>query len=137
MAALPDPCSADAMRARAFPEMPASLKCTPAPEPYIIDEGGNQASISPNIVKNKAAAIALGKMLFWDAQVGSDGLACASCHFQAGADNRVKNQINSGMRNASGEAASDGVTPLGNVFDFMASYPKYKRPFTGRFRERS
>jgi cytochrome c peroxidase len=119
-ATLPDFCDANALRA--FPEMPGSLKCNPAPEPYTVDEGGNQSSVSPSIIKNKAAAIALGKMLFWDSQVGSDGLACASCHFQAGADNRTKNQINPGMRNASGEFASDGVTPIGNVFDFMASY---------------
>jgi cytochrome c peroxidase len=120
---LPEACSINAMNARAFPEMPASLKCTPTPEPYIIDDSGAQISISPSIIKNKAAAIALGKMLFWDAQVGSDGLACASCHFQAGADNRVKNQINPGLRNASGEFANNGTTPIGNVFDFMASYP--------------
>jgi cytochrome c peroxidase len=41
-------------------------------------------------------AIALGKALFWDQQVGSDRQACASCHFHAGADNRVKNQLNGG-----------------------------------------
>jgi cytochrome c peroxidase len=62
-----------------------SLKTVPVPEP-------------PNIggyVKDKTAAIALGKSLFWDMQVGSDGiLACASCHFQAGVDNRSKNQLN-------------------------------------------
>ncbi|MFZ2406796.1 MAG: cytochrome c peroxidase [Methylobacter sp.] len=114
-------CDANAMRA--FPEMPGSLKCTPAPEPYIIDESGNAASISPSIIKNKAAAIALGKMLFWDNQVGSDGIACASCHFQAGADNRIKNQIDPGLRNASGGFAGDGITPIGDVFDFMASNP--------------
>jgi len=45
------------------------------------------------IVVNKAKAIALGKALFWDANVGSDGVACASCHFQAGADRRVRNQV--------------------------------------------
>ena len=34
-------------------------------------------------------ALALGKALFWDMQVGSDGLhACATCHFHAGADPR-------------------------------------------------
>lgn len=38
--------------------------------------------------------VALGKALFWDQQVGSDGrTACASCHFHAGADHRVTNQI--------------------------------------------
>jgi len=48
------------------------------------------------IVINKDMAIALGKALFWDVNVGSDGMACASCHFHAGADNRVTNQINPG-----------------------------------------
>src|ERR1043166_8693141 len=48
-------------------------------------------------VADKNAAIALGKALFWDMQAGSDGVqACASCHFNAGADSRSKNQINPG-----------------------------------------
>jgi len=48
-------------------------------------------------VKNKPAAIRLGKALFWDMQVGSDGMtACATCHFSAGTDNRVKNTLNPG-----------------------------------------
>lgn len=116
-------CDANAMDRVNFPEVPGSLKCTPVPEPYIINGSGNKVSISPSIIKNKAALIALGKMLFWDSQVGSDGIACASCHFQAGADNRIKNQIDPGLRNASGKFASDGITPIGKVFDFMASYP--------------
>lgn len=46
-------------------------------------------------IKNREAAIKLGKALFWDMQVGSDGVqACASCHFQAGIDSRVRNQLN-------------------------------------------
>ncbi|MBI4870584.1 MAG: VCBS repeat-containing protein [Candidatus Riflebacteria bacterium] len=50
-------------------------------------------------VRDEAAAIKLGKALFWDMQVGSDGIqACASCHFQAGADVRFKNQVNPGSR---------------------------------------
>lgn len=45
-------------------------------------------------IKDRAAAIRLGKALFWDMQVGSDGVtACASCHYQAGADGRDKNQL--------------------------------------------
>lgn len=48
------------------------------------------------IVINKTAAISLGKALFWDTAVGSDGMACASCHFHAGADARVKNQLSTG-----------------------------------------
>src|SRR5437867_5899580 len=39
------------------------------------------------------AAQQLGKALFWDMQVGSDGQSCASCHFHAGADDRAKNQL--------------------------------------------
>lgn len=45
------------------------------------------------IIVDAAKAIVLGKALFWDVGVGSDGIACASCHFQAGADVRVKNQL--------------------------------------------
>ncbi|TAN67667.1 MAG: conjugal transfer protein [Methylobacter sp.] len=48
------------------------------------------------IVINLTAAISLGKALFWDTAVGSDGMACASCHFHAGADGRVKNQLSTG-----------------------------------------
>lgn len=48
-----------------------------------------------DFVKDRKAAVQLGKALFWDMQLGSDGLiACASCHFHAGADPRAKNQIN-------------------------------------------
>jgi cytochrome c peroxidase len=54
----------------------------------------------PNLyqfVKNKAAAVRLGKALFWDMQVGSDGIqACATCHFSAGADIRTKNTVHPG-----------------------------------------
>src|SRR5712692_3782513 len=66
----------------------ASLKTVPVPVP---------ANIA-NFIKDNAAAIALGKALFWDQQVGSDGQACASCHFHAGADSRSKNQLNPGFR---------------------------------------
>jgi cytochrome c peroxidase len=50
-------------------------------------------------VRDPAMARALGKALFWDMQVGSDGVqACASCHFRAGADPRSRNQISPGLR---------------------------------------
>ena len=56
----------------------------------------------PNLfqfVKSKSAAIKLGKAFFWDMQAGSDGIqACASCHFHAGVDNRLKNTVNPGAR---------------------------------------
>ncbi|MCQ1058433.1 cytochrome-c peroxidase [Photobacterium sp. ZSDE20] len=50
-------------------------------------------------VKDEKAAIKLGKALFWDMQAGSQGQACASCHYSAGADNRTKNQISPGLNN--------------------------------------
>jgi cytochrome c peroxidase len=50
-------------------------------------------------VRDRGAALRLGKALFWDMQVGSDGLtACATCHFHAGADNRSKNQVAPGLK---------------------------------------
>jgi len=66
----------------------ASLKTVPIPQP---------ANIA-RYIRDQNAAIALGKALFWDQQAGSDGQACASCHFQAGADSRSKNQLNPGFR---------------------------------------
>jgi len=48
-------------------------------------------------IRDVPAAIQLGKALFWDMRVGGDGIqACASCHFQAGADIRSVNAINPG-----------------------------------------
>jgi len=60
------------------------------------------------IVKDKATAIQLGKALFWDVNVGSDGMACASCHFHAGADGRVRNQLSTGRLGKWSATASDG-----------------------------
>ena len=46
------------------------------------------------VIRDREAAIQLGKALFWDMQVGSDGVqACASCHFHAGTDNRTTNAL--------------------------------------------
>jgi cytochrome c peroxidase len=50
-------------------------------------------------VASRRAAVRLGKALFWDMQVGSDGQACGSCHFHAFADNRAKNQLSPGLKN--------------------------------------
>ena len=60
------------------------------------------------IVIDKTAAIQLGKALFWDVNVGSDGMACASCHFHAGADRRVKNQLSPGKYSKWSTTASGG-----------------------------
>ncbi len=68
----------------------ASLKTVSIPEPDNLKD----------FVQDKTAAIALGKSLFWDMQLGTDGIqSCAGCHFHAGADNRSKNQINPGPDN--------------------------------------
>lgn len=77
----------------AAPSLPAgaplSLKTVPVPQPP-----EQELAL---YVKNRAAAIQLGKALFWDMQVGSDGVtACATCHFHAGADSRSINQLNPG-----------------------------------------
>jgi cytochrome c peroxidase len=78
----------------------ASLKTVAVSEPPNLGE----------FVKDKKAAIVLGKALFWDMQVGSNGSqSCATCHFHAGVDKRDKNQLSPGLLrvNASGEADPD------------------------------
>jgi cytochrome c peroxidase len=60
------------------------------------------------IVNDKTAAIQLGKALFWDMQAGSDDIqACATCHFNAGADSRATNEVNPG------QAGGDNTFQLG------------------------
>lgn len=91
------------------PEPP--LNTVPVPEPANLMD----------YVANKAAAIQLGKALFWDMQTGSDGVqACATCHFQAGADVRPKATMHPGF---------DGTfNPAGGVNRTMtaADYPFFK-----------
>ena len=48
----------------------------------------------------------LGKLLFWDQSVGSDGQACASCHYHAGADIRRNSVGSPGLLNV--ENTRDG-----------------------------
>jgi len=108
----------------------AQTSLTP-PLPSEIAEGGG--IINPGGTK---WAIALGKALFWDQQAGSDGNACASCHFHAGADTRLKNQLNPGFNDLTvgvtpgGEISVGGDTQFGSVLSdiggvlpgFMPSY---------------
>ena len=64
------------------------------------------------IIADKTAAIELGKALFWDMQAGSDDTqACASCHFNAGADSRVNNDVNPG------QAGGDNTFQIGVPFN--------------------
>src|SRR6478609_1520664 len=83
----------------------ASLKTITVPGPTTAELA--------NIIKDKNAAIALGKAFFWEMQFGSDGkTACASCHFNAGADSRTGNQTDPGLRRVDGNGfpAADSTT---------------------------
>ncbi len=69
-----------------------------------------------DFIDDREAAIMLGKALFWDVRVGSDNkTACASCHFHAGADNRLTNQINPGV------LAGDKTFQLGGAPNYTVS----------------
>jgi cytochrome c peroxidase len=69
-------------------------------------------------VRNEPLALQLGKALFWDEQLGSDGrTACATCHHHAGADSRATNAIHPGPDGQFQEAAlgatlTPGAFPL-------------------------
>lgn len=66
---------------------PVALSQVPVPEPRNL----------ARFVANRNAAIQLGKALFWDMQIGSDGqMACATCHFHAGTDSRTRNTLHPG-----------------------------------------
>jgi len=91
------------------PPLPSSLKTIPVPEPDNL----------MSFVKNKDAAIRLGKSFFWDMQSGGDGItACATCHFHAGADARIRNTLNPG---ANGVANVGGPNYTLKATDFPFS----------------
>ncbi|WP_445368947.1 cytochrome c peroxidase [Methylomonas sp. BW4-1] len=87
--------------------MPMPLQRVPVPPVPGLTDGPNP------IVVDKNKAIALGKALFWDVNVGSDGMACGSCHFHAGADSRVKNQINPGQKSTQPSGQTFEALPTG------------------------
>ena len=83
----------------------ASLKTITVPGPT--------AAELADLIQDKNAAIALGKAFFWEMQFGSDGqTACATCHFNAGADSRTMNQADPGLRrvDGNGNPAADSTT---------------------------
>ncbi|MFA5110678.1 MAG: cytochrome c peroxidase, partial [Desulfobaccales bacterium] len=110
------------------PEMPPSLKVLTAPEPPDLAD----------YIQDKASAIQLGKALFWDMQVGSDGIvACASCHFHAGADARRKNQLSPGLLNQDfsgipgNKYYTGGDVAFGNAaIAGVAGRPRFKPNYT-------
>ena len=70
-------------------------------------------------VADQQALVALGKALFWDVQVGSDGrTACATCHFHAGADHRTRNQMANPQHTAVG--VRPNLTLTADDFPFHA-----------------
>ncbi len=91
------------------------VRATPTarpPESFIFDLAPLSSLSPPSMegshIVDSAAAIRLGKALFWDRQAGSDGqTACASCHFNAGADSRRFNTVSPGP-NALFEAGVSG-----------------------------
>ncbi|MGZ8218272.1 cytochrome c peroxidase [Methylomagnum sp.] len=120
--------------------LPPSLKDVKVPDiPGLLDG-------SKPIVMNQSKAIALGKALFWDMNVGSDGMACGSCHFHAGADTRSKNQLSPGKAHLPGKFsdsnAYDPKDPRGpNLANWQLTkrdFPLYKfDPQTGKLIEDS
>ncbi len=97
---------------------PPSLKTVEVPEPPNLAE----------FVKSRQAAIVLGKALFWDVKVGSDGVqACATCHFHAGADNRAKNSLHPGPA-APGDASFKLTGPNGLLTADMFPLRKMSNP---------
>jgi cytochrome c peroxidase len=91
----------------------ASMRTIRVPQPQDNGTGGDALS---TYVANQQALIALGKALFWEESIGSDGIACASCHFHAGADNRLKNSLDPDLRGVpAGQFNPGAPTASGNV----------------------
>jgi cytochrome c peroxidase len=76
-------------------------------------------------------AARLGKSLFWDMQVGSDGVqSCGSCHAHAAADNRTKNQINPfGQDGISGNPTNFDTGGTLSSFTFPPNHDLVKADF--------
>ena len=86
---------------------PPSLRGLAVPEPPTILE----------YVRSRSAAIALGKSLFWDTNLGSDGqTACASCHGHAGVDPRRTNALHPGANGTFDAGILPGQTKGADFF---------------------
>lgn len=92
------------------------------PQPYVLDAHGVPQTLEQaGILKatktggktGREWAIVLGKALFWDHQTGSDGNACAGCHFHAGADTRLRNQLTPGFNDVT--QGPNGDSTFGSV----------------------
>jgi cytochrome c peroxidase len=88
-----------------FTVIPLSGISAPLKIPFENPDAINADIISDKldqIVKNDDWLLVLGRAAFWDQNMGSDGGSCASCHFSAGADNRMTGQMNPAFRAAGG-----------------------------------
>ena len=84
-----------------------SLKTIQVPEPSTLNE----------YVADRAAAIRLGKALYWDVRVGSDGqTACATCHHQAGADSRTTSIFHPGADGTFSNGIAPGARPVASLY---------------------
>lgn len=99
-----------------------------------LDQYRNKIPVTPGlldgdlpIIVDKTAAIQLGKALFWDTNVGTNGVACATCHFHAGADIRTSNQLNSGTRHLNNSSSSKSFELEGANHTLVAQdFPFFK-----------
>lgn len=108
------------------PDVPSlqSLRGMMPPDPSGT-EGGRKVDLMTDYVLNRSAAVLLGKALFWDMEIGSDGsTACASCHFHAGVDHRTTNQINPGQANTNANVSSIFNKPF-TASDIPGDVPSY------------
>lgn len=103
------------------------LRTVPVPMPDNLD----------HYIKDRDAAIALGKALFWDMQVGvNDRYACATCHHKAGGDSRVNFRSlhpgANGQIDVNGPSLTPADFPLGpNVDDIVGSIGVAPHAFLG------
>jgi cytochrome c peroxidase len=105
---------------------PATQGPIPGPDVTLVFQ-----PLSAEIVKDQTALIRLGKALFWDMQVGSDGVqACATCHFSAGADIRARNQISPNLSDANFKLNAPGPPPSGSGLGGDALFGNSTVPFT-------
>jgi cytochrome c peroxidase/FtsP/CotA-like multicopper oxidase with cupredoxin domain len=104
---------------------PAALEPALVPDmQHILDE----------YITDPEMAVALGKAFFWDQMIGSDGQACASCHFDAGADSRSKNQLSPGLLNQMAgidPKAFDQTNSGGGGVNYQLVLGDYPFPKTG------
>ncbi|MBW2475751.1 MAG: hypothetical protein JRE63_00325, partial [Deltaproteobacteria bacterium] len=113
--------TADELRAEARLKKLESLRLA------LQEDGGVPLPSLNKYVEDEDALLILGKALFWDRRVGSDNItACASCHFHAGADNRVKNQLNPDILRIENVRDVDPDEELIKGFFYAAGAPDFE-----------